>query len=155
MNENWPRWCFASISKHFDDNRQGIPLFIEGQPRDTRALDAHIELRVDGPEVNELSRGFWRLYFEVNVLVEWKQNDANYHTQHQNVGIVAKIFTCIPVYKYGTNPQDDGSFVGYLKLLSDWRRGESVEAHNFGVIDVGTRVMQSTVEGHYEMHLRA
>lgn len=156
-NPNWPRWIFASVSKHFADaaSAASIPLFIEGQHRATRELKNFFELRVDGPTLREVSKGCWIFRVEINILVQSVMTDTNYHTHHQNVGVAAAALTStISVYKKGNNAQDDQSFVGCLQLLQDRERRDFVEINHFGQIDTKTKLMQASVEGHYKMILQ-
>lgn len=153
INKNWPRWIFASVSKHFDDRRQGLPMFIEGQHRDTRSLKDFIELRMDGPQFTEVSHNYWRLYFEVNILVQSTMDEHSYHRIHTNVGIVAAAFSDIGLMRYGTGPSDDQEQWGCAGLLQDTRKRQHLDIFHFGQIDKQTKLMQATVEGHYETFL--
>jgi len=152
-NPNWARWVFASVSKHFDDRRSGIHMFIEGQHRDTRELKDYFELRVDGPTLLEVSKGCWKLRVEVNILATATFDEANYHTIHTLAGIAQAAFTTIEVYKYGINIQDDQTFLGCLILRQNRSTRDFLELNHFGRIDVSIPLMQATVEGHYTMTL--
>ena len=155
-NPNWPRWIFATVSKHFTDASQvaGTPLFIEGQHRDTSKLKDFYELRLDGPTLREVSKGCWILRIEINILATSVMNDSNYHTIHQLVGNAAAAFEkAITVLKYGNNPQDDKTFVGCLQLIQDRETRDFIEINHFGQVDVKTKLMQASVEGHYKMVL--
>ena len=154
INPNWSRWIFASLSKHFYDayTAAGVPLFIEGQHRDTRQLPDFFEMRVDGPDLHEISKDCYYFRVEVNILVQSVMNDTNYHRIHQNVGVAAAAFAkAIPVYRKGNGPQDDQSFVGCLQLLQNKSSRDFLEINHFGQIDVSTKLIQATVEGHYKM----
>lgn len=154
INKNWPRWVFASVSKHIDDRKDGLTLFIEGQHRDTEGLVDFLELRVDGPNFTEVSRGCFHFFVEVNILVQSAMDDSNFHRIHTDVGIAAAALTSsIPVFKYGTGVDDDQSLLGCLRLIQDKRGREKVQVSHFGQIDPVTKLMQATVEGHYEMLL--
>ena len=152
MDENWPRWIFASVSKHFDDNKQGIPMYIEGQHRNTKDIKDFFELRMDGPQFTEISKNSWDIYVEINCLVQSAMDDTNYHRIHQNVGIVAAAFTNIRIFKYGDGPGDDESLIGCLKLIQDKRKRHRLDIFHFGQIEVSTELVQATVEGHYKMN---
>ena len=152
MNEHWPRWIFASISKHFDANRGSLKLHIEGQYRDTRSEQDFIELRLNGPEFTELSKNYWRIRVRVNVLVQSVKNETNFHRIHTNVGIVVKAFDTINIKKYGDGVDDDDSLLGCLKLVQE-PGDEPVAVHHFGQVDPSTQLVQAAVEGLYEMHL--
>ena len=153
INKNWPRWVFASVSKHFDSRRQGLPIFIEGQHRDTRALKDFIEVRMDGPQFTEISRNYWRIYFEVNILIQSTMDDNNYHRIHHNAGIVAAAFTTIGLMAYGTGPDDDQEQWACANLLQDTSKRQHLDIFHFGQIDKQVKLMQATVEGHYETFL--
>ncbi len=153
-NKNWPRWIFASVSKHFYDNRDGIAIYVEGQHRDTKDNKDFFEIRVDGPYFTEYSKGYWRCYTEVNILVQSAMDNVNFHRIHTNVGIVAAAFTnAIPVYKYGSGDDDDDTLLGCMQLVSDYRGKERIQINHFGIIDKNVNLMQASVEGHYEIFL--
>jgi len=153
INKNWPRWVFASVSKHFDDRRQGLPLFIEGQHRDTRSLKDFIELRMDGPQFTEINRNYYRLYFEVNILVQSTMDETSYHRIHQNVGIVAAAFSTIGLLAYGNGPDDNHEQWACAQLIQDTRKRQHLDIFHFGQIDKQLKLIQATVEGHYETYL--
>jgi len=156
-NPNWPRWIFATVSKHFLAKAQeaGLHLFIEGQHRDTRKRKDFLELRLDGPTLLEPSKGCWILRIEVNILIQSTMDDKNYHRIHQNVGVAAAAFNpAITVYKYGNNLQDDATFVGCLQLIQNRETRDFLEINHFGQIDPKTNLMQASVEGHYKMVLQ-
>jgi hypothetical protein len=150
LNQSWPRWVFASVSSHFNQHRQGLPMFIEGQHRNTRNMKDFIELRMDGPQFTEVNRGEWRIYFEVNILIQSTMDNENYHRIHTNVGIVAAAFTDIVMFKYGNQPGDDNSVWECAKILQDVGKRQHIDIFHFGQIDTQTKLVQSTVEGHYE-----
>ena len=150
IEQDLERWLFASVSKHFDDNKQTLPLYIEGQKRFTRSEKDFLELRMDGPILSEESKDYWRVYIEINVLVQSAEDEEDYHRIHKDVGIAIAAFTKrISVFKYGTGAGDDQSFVGCL-MRQDGRRGrERIQVNHFGRIDPKTPLFQSTVEAHY------
>jgi hypothetical protein len=154
INSRWQRWIFASICKHFDDNKGDLPLYIEGQ-RTTKTNKAFIELRIDGPYYTELSKDYWKVYLEVNALLQNVQDDKNTHTFYTNLGLLSTIFTPIPLFKYGesTDEENDQSMFGCLRIVSDDRGKERIQVNNFGLVDKDARLLQANVEGHYVTHL--
>lgn len=153
MHKDWPRWIFASLCKHFDTHRDELPLIIEGQELPTNTAMDKIELRIDGPRGTELSKDYWYLYMEINVLVSSVIDNANLHKIHTSVGIVAAAFHGqIPVYKYGKNAGDDDTLLGCLQLIQD-RGRNPISINHYGQPDPETRILQSSVEGHYFIHL--
>ena len=154
INQNWPRWIFASISQHFEDGKGDYPLYIEGQERDTKGEDIHLELRVDGPYVYHHSKGDFTLYFEVNVLIQAKKTGINYHTLYDVIGQVVALFVNIKVYKYGDAVGDDDSLLGCMKLISNREDRERIMVSHFGQLDPHVDVIQAGVEGHYDFSLQ-
>lgn len=152
VNPNWERWIFASISKHFDDRRQGVMLLIEGQKQNTPSPQDIFELRVDGPDFTEQSRDEWYISIEVGVLVSATNDNKDYHRIHKLCGIITQAFTDIPVYRFGDGPDDDGSLLGCLVLQQDGSRN-AIQVTPFGKRDVATPIMQSSVEGKFAMTL--
>ncbi len=152
-NENWPRWIFASVCKHFNTLRGDLPLFIEGQLRETEGVKDFIELRVDGPDLTEVSKGYWRAYNEINVLVQSAQDESDFHRIHRNVGLVAQMFTNIQVFRYGNGVDDTSTLLGCMKLINDFKSHEKIQIAHFGKVDAATPLLQATVEGHYEMFI--
>ena len=151
--QNAPRWIFASTGKHFDSLKQTLNLYIEGQHRATREEKDFAELRVDGPHLTELSKGYWRFYSEINILVQSAMDDSDYHRIWRDIGIINSAFTNFIVYKYGDGSDDDSSQLGCMRLMHDARRKEKTQTSYFGKIAPSVEIHQATIEGHYEMFL--
>lgn len=155
LDKALPRWIVASVSQHFEDRRQGIPMFIEGQIRDTKGLKDFFELRIDGPYYTELSKGFWRVYIEINVLIQSAQDKTDRYRIYKTAGVVAAAFEqIISIFKYGDEVGDDDSLVGCMKLLGDREARERIQISHFGQVESETGIFQSTVEAHYVAELR-
>jgi len=156
LHKNLPKWIFASVCEHFKARKDGKHLFIEGDDRDTKDLASFLELRVDGPHSKIVSKGYYRFYVEINLLVSTVMNDVSIHDFYNDIGIANMAFTrSIEVFKLG-DPADtanDESHIGCLVQVSGYRGRESVQTNNFGQIDVDTKIQQATVECHYEMYL--
>jgi hypothetical protein len=148
------RWIFASVTKHFDDNKGTLELFLEGQHRDDDNEGSYVELRIDGPFLTELCKDYWRVVVEVNALIH-SLIDTDLHRIYKNIGVMTEAFTAIKLYKYGTGPNDDDSQFGCLLLKHDisGSGGDLLSINNFGQIDPTKKLQHATVEGHYETHL--
>lgn len=147
-NQNWARWIWASVSDHLDTELSGLILYYEGQKR---AADTQydLEVRMDGPDLTERSRGEWRAYVEVNLLVNAIMNDTDWHLIDKNIGLAqAALIESIPIFKYGDGVDDNDSFLFCLNLIQDKRN--KIEANRFGLISASQELMQASVEGHYE-----
>lgn len=150
---NWPRWLFASVSKHFLDRRGDLAFYIEGQERTVPAPSELLEFRMDGPYETEINKNYWKLFIEVSILIQSTKDGADFHKIHRHCGQVAAAFTSIPVYKYGDGVDDDQSMFGCLTLVQDIGKRERIQINHFGQIAPDVQLMQSSVEGHFEMFL--
>lgn len=156
-NRNWPRWFGASVNKHFKpmDPVEGIPVFFEGQVRQTFDLDDFIEVRMDGPYWRELNRNEFLLYIEVNILTQVNiLPDKNLYRILTIDGIIAEYLTTIPVYKLGNEAGDDGSQIGCLTLVGNPALRDWSKRNEFGQIETKTPLRQTTTEAHYEIELK-
>lgn len=142
LNQNWQRWIFASLCKHFDNNKQTLSLFIEGQHRNIEGDFA--ELRILGPNFTEVSKKYWYITVTVNILIQTVINETDFHKQSKDIGIISAAFTNVDVYKYGY----DDTLLGCLELL------DAITVNNFGQIDPAVKLLQATVEGTYQMDLK-
>ena len=152
MNENWPRWIFASVSKHFNDNTDTLDIIYEGQKKSAEFEETDlIEFRMDGPFFFNISKGLWSAKIEVNILIQSAIDNADFHKIYRYVGIVSAAFTPIVIYKYGDGVDDDDSQIGCFNLIQDTR--EVLTINHFGQIDPAKQLLQATVEGHYNVQL--
>lgn len=153
MKENWPRWAFASFSKHFATQfavAPAIHLFVEGDDRDTAELKDFAEFRMDGPRIRKLSKGYYRLWVPVNILVQSTMDSEDTHRILRTIGRAVDSFhPTISIYKYGTDPViDDSTLLICMKLMDN--KTDELRVNHFGQVDTTTRLRQATVEGHYE-----
>jgi len=155
MHEKWPAWIMRSMRKHFDDNTGALAMFAEGEVRKTSGLKDFIEFRFDGPYFTLVSKGYWRVYTEVNILLTSALDEANNDRIHINTGIVAKAFSqLLPILKLGSDVEDDDSQLECMTLLGDTEGRERIQISHFGQIEPKVSVLQASVEGHYEMMLK-
>jgi hypothetical protein len=144
-NENWSRWIFASASKHFYDGiNSDVPLFIEGQDR-TKFADLlnKAEFRINGPSFEELSKNYWKLDCEINVVLQTAKT-KELHTKEKLVGKIVSTFTNINVKRYGDGLSDDNTYLGCLQL-----KGQ-VEKLDLGEDD---KMMQCALTASYQILL--
>jgi hypothetical protein len=155
LNKNWGRWCFAAASKYFENNKAGRTLIFEGDDYgDDISQKDRAEFRMDGPDVTELSRGFYRLDFEINLAVSCVRDDIDTHKIHRETGFYASLFKDIPVYKFGDTADDDPNvYVGCLNLRQEY--DQKIFITHLGQIEESTRVLQATIEAHYRIQLRS
>lgn len=153
MNQNWPRWIFASIHKHFLAERQGLTLFVEGLNHVEDQSD-YLELRVDGPYFRELTKDNFKIELEINVLIASSRTESDFHKIHRDCGIVVTAFNkTIKIFKLGNGVEDDQSLLGCLQMVRSGDAREALRTSHFGQIQSNTPVMRASVEGHYFMNL--
>jgi hypothetical protein len=158
-NKNWVRWTVQSIAQHFrtvlgDD----LFLYLEGDSRDTEGRENYCELRITGPDINQMSPKLFKLSVTIDVLVVNIKSDKNIFIFDGNVGLVTTAFTnSIQVFKYGSGPEDgpdaeNPSELGCLKLFPDPSR-DMVQVTRFGQRKPNVRLQEATIEAGYEMLL--
>jgi len=156
-DKNWPRWLFASIADRFKttatDNK--IPLLIEGIEDRTsekiRQVD-HAELRINGPTTREVSKGYFELDLNVNIILQSYMTEENAYTIIQNAGVFFAAMGPIEVYKHGNGPDDDGSFLGCLSLREDLSEPRFIS--HFGQLKEDVRLRESMVGGKFQICLQ-
>ena len=153
VNGNTIRWTYASAAKHFTAvaARKGIPLYVEGDNRNTHDLPEYVEFRMDGPFVEIPAKGERYEFYDINVLASITQGRNLYRSQEVIGALASGMTLVIPVYKLGDESQDDGSKIGCLKLRREL--DQNVEINQFGIIRPDVNIIQHTVEGHYRMVL--
>ena len=154
LSPHLARWVWASVSKSFEDRRGWLYLFFEGDDRAIPEADKlnFAEFRMDGPRLHEVSRNYWQVDVYVNILIQTTMTNDT-HAYFKTLGHVQSLYVpCIPVYRYGDGPDDDGSLVGFLQLNID-KPLEQLKGSNFGQVDQTVRLQQGTVEANYRMFL--
>lgn len=147
ININWPRWIHASITKHIVTivEAGSVAIYVEGSPKIKKASN-FTELRIDGPYFKALTKGYWKIRAEVNILIQHDLSDTNLYAMNDIQGLVCTALTDIPLYKYG----DDDSEFGWLSSINRDRLNDHLIISNFGKIEPETDIEQSTIEVHYE-----
>jgi hypothetical protein len=156
MDQNLARWIYQSVVKHFESTANGIslPYFVEGVHERTEAnmRADHVEIRVTGPELKELSKGYYDVKVIINVLFTKNMTirGADAFDIIQWTGVFSDVMLDpIQIYKAGTGAGDDGSLIGCLRVDKD--RNAAVRVYHFGQLDKDTRIRQSEVDAEYGM----
>lgn len=153
------RWSVATVGVNFKDKVAAEPLYADlrikyeghDEPIPQKDTRQWIEVRVDGPLSREVSRNFWHFRIEVNILVSTIMDDKDWHDHPDLCGHVRSWFPkCMPLRKYGNRPGDDANVIVGQYVLDTSFRNQTLLA-NFGQVDPKIRLVQSTVEGHYDM----
>lgn len=154
MNANWARWITISVYKAFQAvaDANSLHMFIEGQERETQDYTQYFEVRTDGPHIKKISRTYFKLDFEINVLFSLHMSKITMYEPQQLAGLLETAMIDICVYRYGDGAEDDGTFLGTLQLVVD--KSNSVRTNQFGKVRPDTDLVQGTVEGTFRMHLK-
>lgn len=158
MNPNWSRWIWASILNHFKAVADSIPLPMHAEGVDERDdLDTnHVEVRVTGPFVKELSRNYYHLSVDVNLLIHnfmKETNESGYDLASWSGIFQAAAEGPINIYKFGGEPGDDSSYVGCLQLRSG--KYDALKLMYFGQTGRVERLRQSMVDAKYQVYLES
>ena len=156
VDTNWPRWIYASVSKHFVEGMEAdsLTVFLEGTERNMEALGQEfMEYRQDGPmfrPLDKIAGGNYRYkaWIDVNIIFRVNINDGSFHRIHEVTGLVAKRFVdCISIYKYGSGVDDTGEFLTHFQL--DYENRNPIDINHFGQVDKDLSIMQGSVSGQY------
>lgn len=160
INPNWARWIMASSSVYFKAISDTIPLpfTVEGVNEKTiEELHAdHAELRINGPHIIEMSKDFYDLKVDLNILLTdlMKETNENAYAIQLWCGVFqASMDGPIPIYKYGSELGDDSTLIGCLTA----RHGkyDATRVLHFGQVHKTDRIRQSVVDGKFHIELKS
>lgn len=151
-DKNWPRWIFASFTKHFDSKKQGIKMFVEGSDYDTASESNYFEFRANGPYMWEKSKDWWEFQVTINILVVHKRNEKSIHTLYNTIGVVAAAFEKgIGMFRFGDGDDDDSVKFGCMQLCTD--KDNAIQIDHLGPVNADVKEMQAMVQATYYMQL--
>ena len=152
IDKGIPKWITASLATHFSEAITELPVIVSGSKMKTDDLSEYCEIRVDGPNILEVSHEYWRVYAEINVLIT-SVIDKNAYKIERLCGDVVSAFTSgLKIYKYGNTLEDDASLVMCMTRIDEER--DFIKLSHFGQIETGVDLEQSTVEAHYVGYLK-
>jgi len=135
-----PKWTLLSIMKHFTDSIT-LHTFVEGTERRTEAQTDYCEIRLDGPDMAEGSKGTFVSNCTVQTLVVTKIDLTNPTKHIENIQQVNEAFAnCILLYNGTTE-------VGMLQLNNK----EGINIENLGQIDQSLDILQANIVGDYKV----
>ena len=159
INPNWARWIAASLAVYYKAvaDGLGLPIIAEGiDEREPAKLEVdHVEMRVNGPFIRQLSAGYFRLDVDSNILLTdlmGGESDNPYNLMTWAGYFQQAAEKSIPVYRYGpdTAGVDDGSLVGCLSVRG---RKAGPDLFHFGQVTTDDRVRQAAVDTKHKMFL--
>ena len=147
-----PKWVFSSCAKHFEDNISGITTFVEGaQERDLSGQSSWAEIRIDGPDIKEVSKNTYIIESGISILVATHFSPTAPLNHAINVGRAVAAFTDFYIYKYGSDSDDTGVVLEVFRLEPLANNADRIHIANMGQIDPAIKLLQTTVESHYRM----
>jgi len=160
--KRWTKWIWSSVAMHMKPvaDELGLPLLVEGiDDRQGKNVEAsHAELRINGPFIFEDSKDYYQIQAPINVLLmDFMTGDSsNAYRLQVWAGMFQAIMDMpIPVYRYGQDPEDDGTFLEFLRVKKT--RDGGVRVIHFGQVarmgTLDTALRESAVDGLYEMYL--
>ena len=146
---NVTKWIFASIAKHFNSlSDDDVYVHISGQLRETDDKDAWVEVKIDGPYITKLSKGYHNLKIEISVQSFTVQKRDYLYNNLELQGKVLDLFTeSIGIYKLGNKSEDDKTFA--FCILLDHNDKHTLDVANYGAVDENEKIKVSGIEGHY------
>ena len=112
--KDWARWIFASLADYLKEVAQGrnLPVLVEHLDERTEAFmhaADRAEIRITGPFCQELSKGYFRLFVDANVLLtsryDGQQKDPYAILKHAGAFCEA-MDAAIGVWNFGGEPGD-------------------------------------------------
>ncbi len=165
-NPNWARWIFHSVADYLKDvaTDASLPVLIEHFDERTSAFERatdRAEIRITGPFDQELSKGYHRIYVDVNVLLTSRYDGAqkNAATILKYAGLFHEAMSePIPVWNFGGEPGDYDEDVPATQvflgcLIPRPGKNESVRVMHFGQLDNVDKLKQSEVDARYIMEI--
>lgn len=155
MNPNLPRWCFASLAKHFAGVADSINLNYHVQGVDEAEIgdfqDDSALFIMDGPIARTGSKDYeWYtldLCIVLTDIVKTTGDRAYAIYEWGGVFQASMLNDRLQIFKYGDGPEDDGSLIGCLELDKSLRN--NVWLHNYGQVDKDLRVKQASANGRF------
>lgn len=160
-NPRWVRWIHSSVAKYLKSVATSIPVpslveSIEDRTSEFEQAGDRVEIRFNGPYINNPSKGYYVASIAINVLVTSNVGGElkNAYALDDIIGKFLEALTQpIPVNKLGpaSDAESDGSHLGCLHL-DEGKLG--VRANQFGQIDTTDGVRQGMVSAAYKIELQ-
>lgn len=138
---DWTRWIHSSVAKFFRDlaTSNSLPMLIEGVEERTTAFmqtPNRVEVRMNGPFTREISANYHRIYVDINVVVTTRKGAENTdpYLLDRTLGLIHEAMDgVIPIFRYGTGPDDDREQIGCLSLRTG--KLDNLRVLHFGQIN--------------------
>jgi hypothetical protein len=165
-NPNWSRWIFHSVADYLKQvaTEASLPVLIEHFDERTAQFEHasdRAEIRITGPFDQELSKGYHRIYVDVNVLLTSRYDGAkkNAATILKYAGLFHEAMSLpIPVWNFGGEPgdyvaSDPDTQVHLGCLVPRPGNNNSIRVLHFGQLDKVDKIKQTAVDARYVLYL--
>lgn len=154
------KWVQASVAKYFKDIAAGetpaIPSLADGLETRSDAFmeqQHRAEIRVNGPYTKRFSGcGMARVFINILVSSMMDGQETNIYKLDELLGVFHEAADAdIPIFRYGSDAEDNGTLYGCLKLISG--KNDYLRVVTFGQLQDNTRLRQGMVAGTYELYV--
>lgn len=158
IDPNIPRWLYSSLAQLFKEDSDALSLhyFVENvdeeEPEDFNRNSALF--RMNGPDarLGTGSVSFHRIELQILLTVLPNTPNANAYDVYRWAGAFQeRMLGYLPIYKYGSGPDDDQSLLGCLE--PDPGVQDYVRIVTYGQLDKTSRVWQVSVNGRFILEL--
>lgn len=155
--KHWPRWVHASIGTYLDavGETENYPTLISGIEDRTNEFDKEpnkVEVRVNGPNIYEPSKGYFRGEVAINILITSNMGECKDRYIHDRIlGIFFEALDeKIPIRSCGPDPDiDKDEQIACLCIQSGDNQG--VKMFRFDSPDPNDRVRQAMLTATYDV----
>jgi hypothetical protein len=135
---NLYRDCFSSIAKHIKAKIPDATIFYEND-NDTRRPLTYIEVRIDGPDIDEIANQQYRLFVDVDLLIVDEKSDSLFKIRN----LMGK---CAESLREDVNLLDEnGVCYGNLSTAKPFGGTEKINVVYYGSPDKDKNILQATV----------
>jgi hypothetical protein len=149
MIKNTIRWIYASVTKHLDENRQGVALFFEGEEMVKTDLTEYVECILEGPHIKESNHNHYEADFTIRLLISVAAGLKNKYRIHEIGGIFLAALKDIKVVSFGKGPEDINKHIDCAQLTKS-----SVQFQNLGLIKSDNKLRQARMVAAYKLHFK-
>jgi hypothetical protein len=143
FDPNIPRWITASINTYLKSNSMKIPVYLNSYKGDKEWA----EIRISGLNVENYEYSSWKMIVEISLLITSFCAEDQYRIDRA-VGVFGSMLDSdICCFRYGNDPQDDGSPLMTLQMYPS--KDRKIDIIHFGLISAESKFTRSCVEASY------
>jgi hypothetical protein len=146
MNALWPSWITSSVMKHFDDGIDKQDFYLGQRGFEKRSINEtldkdYVELRLDGPFIDEHTKNNFKIVIVINTLVVCPKDECDTLHAEKSTGKILELFTkTIQVFMSSVEEP-------LACLYLDSR----IDITPFGAVPPESRLLQTSIEAQYKM----